>query len=152
MLDAEALALLRADSARPPLVQSVFDHALAAPSEWAALSNGRALRRLRMALGLRQAEAAELCGMTQSQIGKIERGLDMRLSTLRRLLEGYGCRLVWLPVCELSVEELYDRTEARFGSREEKRLSRLRKIRGGRLARQSLKGLFTLNGESEKIK
>jgi transcriptional regulator with XRE-family HTH domain len=44
------------------------------------------LRARRLELGLSQAEVAKRAGIEQSQVSKLERGLDVRLSTLVRVL------------------------------------------------------------------
>ena len=44
------------------------------------------LKRRRAALGLSQADVASRAGIEQSQVSKLERGLDVRLSTLMKLL------------------------------------------------------------------
>ena len=49
---------------------------------------GRELREKRTALGLRQAEVAELAGISQSMVARIEAGtVDPRASTLRKFVE-----------------------------------------------------------------
>lgn len=48
------------------------------------------LRRLREAVGLTQEELATRVEITQSQLSKLERRADHRLSTLRRYVEALG--------------------------------------------------------------
>lgn len=52
-----------------------------------------ALRDLRESLGISQEELADVLGMTQSNISKIEAKDEPRLSVLRRLVEHKGGRL-----------------------------------------------------------
>ena len=51
------------------------------------------LRALREAVGLTQEELARKVEVTQSQLSKLERRQDHRLSTLRRYVEALGGRL-----------------------------------------------------------
>jgi transcriptional regulator with XRE-family HTH domain len=51
------------------------------------------LRRLREAAGLSQAALAKKTGLTQNRLSRIERGDDVRLSTLSRAIGGLGGEL-----------------------------------------------------------
>ena len=115
MGDAKALARLQAILAdSSDLIAEVLRQADRPPARWRELSLGRGLRWLRIRLGLKQRQAAELAGMTQSQVAKIERGRDIRLSTLRRLLAGYGCAPLLLPLSDKTIEQLRRRTDELF--------------------------------------
>ncbi len=52
------------------------------------------LRELRETLNITQAQLSERAGMAQGDISKVERRGDVKLSTLRRLVQGLGGRLV----------------------------------------------------------
>ncbi len=66
------------------------------------------MRQLRKALGLTQAEVAELLGVTQSNVSKIEVKGDPSLSVLARMAEAKGRRL------RLAVESADGKEEASF--------------------------------------
>lgn len=118
MGDAEALERLKtALAGNSDLIAEVLDHAGRTPAEWRRLSLGRGLRWLRIRLGLRQWQAARLAGMKQPQVAKIERGLDVRLSTLRKLLQGYGCDWLVLPISGKTITQLRRRTDQSFPER-----------------------------------
>jgi DNA-binding XRE family transcriptional regulator len=51
------------------------------------------LRELRQRRGLTQVDLAERIGMSQSDLSKLERRRDLKLSTLRAYIEGLGGRL-----------------------------------------------------------
>jgi DNA-binding Xre family transcriptional regulator len=51
------------------------------------------LYKLRQRRGTTQAALAEYLGMTQANVSRIEHAKDVRLSTLRRYVEGLGGRL-----------------------------------------------------------
>lgn len=51
------------------------------------------LRRLREAAGLSQAALAKKTGLTQNRLSRIERGDDVRLSTLSKAIGGLGGEL-----------------------------------------------------------
>src|SRR5665213_697243 len=55
------------------------------------------LKQRRLNLGLTQAELAARAGIEQSQVSKIERNLDVRLSTLTRLLTALDVDLLLAP-------------------------------------------------------
>jgi HTH-type transcriptional regulator / antitoxin HipB len=55
------------------------------------------LKRRRVALGLSQAGVASRAGIEQSQVSKLERGLDVRLSTLMKLLTALDLDLDIVP-------------------------------------------------------
>lgn len=52
-----------------------------------------ALRRLRSELGLSQVEAAQILGITQSNVSKMEASRDPKLAVLRQLVEAKGGKL-----------------------------------------------------------
>lgn len=51
------------------------------------------LREVRETAGLSQERAAEIMQMTQSELSKLERRHDVRLSTLRKVMHAYGAEL-----------------------------------------------------------
>lgn len=55
------------------------------------------LKQRRLDMGLTQAELAARAGIEQSQVSKIERSLDVRLSTLMKLLTALDLDLVLAP-------------------------------------------------------
>jgi transcriptional regulator with XRE-family HTH domain len=55
------------------------------------------LKQRRLDLGLTQADLAARAGIEQSQVSKIERSLDVRLSTFMRLLTALDLDLLLLP-------------------------------------------------------
>lgn len=55
------------------------------------------LKRRRVALGLSQADVASRAGIEQSQVSKLERGLDVRLSTLMKILTALDLDLDIVP-------------------------------------------------------
>lgn len=63
------------------------------------------LYELRRALDLSQADVASDIGVSQSAISQIERGEDLKLSTLRNYVEGLGGQLRLLAVFETGDEE-----------------------------------------------
>jgi len=72
-----------------------------------------------------QAQLAARCGMPQSHIAKIEKGrAEMKLSTLRRILEGLFCRLVIAPQPERGLDEVL-REQARRAA-----VSRVKRVSG----------------------
>lgn len=48
--------------------------------------------------GLTQAELARRAGVSQSFVARVERGRDARLSTMRRLYEAMGLRMLIVPL------------------------------------------------------
>lgn len=56
-------------------------------------SEALTLEQLRQALGLSQEEMAELLDVQQPAISKLERRDDMKISTLRELIEAMGGKL-----------------------------------------------------------
>jgi predicted DNA-binding mobile mystery protein A len=73
--------------------------------EWMVkdLPIGKQVQLIRDALGMTQAQLAKRCGIRQDVIARIERDLtiDLRLSTVRKLAKGLGCR----PLCRFVPEE-----------------------------------------------
>ena len=55
------------------------------------------LKRRRAELGLSQAQLASRAGIEQSQVSKLERGLDVRLSTLMKILTALDLELDPVP-------------------------------------------------------
>ncbi|MBI4375970.1 MAG: helix-turn-helix domain-containing protein [Elusimicrobia bacterium] len=85
-------------------VREAMAHGESAPAQFASWSTGECLRRLRIRFGLNRKQLAAEAGVSASLIGRIEKGADMRLSTLNRLYAALGCRLLTLPagaLCEL---------------------------------------------------
>ncbi len=68
------------------------------PGEWAAMEPGEQIRRLRLRFGLNQKGFAASAGLPASLVCRVEKGADLRLTTLRRLFAGVGCRPLILPV------------------------------------------------------
>jgi DNA-binding XRE family transcriptional regulator len=66
------------------------------------------MRQIRKALGLTQTEVAELLGVTQSNVSKIEARGDPSLSVLARMADAKGMRL------RLAVESSNGKEEASF--------------------------------------
>ena len=69
------------DRARIEVLKAEFPHRVAA------------LKMLREALGLSQAELADMLGRTQSSVSKLEAKGDVRLGELKRAVEAKGGRL-----------------------------------------------------------
>src|SRR5260221_12249302 len=55
------------------------------------------LKQRRLDLGLSQAELASRAGIEQSQVSKFERNLDVRLSTLAKILTALDLDLAFVP-------------------------------------------------------
>lgn len=72
----------------------VDEAGLWAPPNWERGGAGRILRRRRIFEGLAQSELAGRSGVDQSDISRVERGLDCRWSTLARLAGALECELV----------------------------------------------------------
>lgn len=54
--------------------------------------DGKALRRQRLAVGLEQAQLAEMCGVSQSHVSNWETGANgCRIGMLHKLAEALGC-------------------------------------------------------------
>jgi predicted transcriptional regulator len=64
-----------------------------ARSEAKALPGDMALNELREAVNVTQTSLAEVLGVKQASISKIERRSDMYLSTLRKIIEAMGGKL-----------------------------------------------------------
>ena len=62
-------------------------------ASWPTRPRKATLAELRMARGLSQAAVGEQLGMNQSEVSRLERRRDMRLSTLRRYVDAIGGRL-----------------------------------------------------------
>lgn len=52
-----------------------------------------ALEELRKALGITQVELADILGISQENISRMEKRKDMKISTLRRYIEAVGGKL-----------------------------------------------------------
>lgn len=91
-------------------VEQVLKKGRAVPQEWSAMSVGQMSRRLRLRFDMTQRQLAVLAGLPHSKVAKIERGQDVRLSTLRQLFAGFGCALLLVPVSPLSADKLRRRT------------------------------------------
>ena len=68
-----------------------------------SLPIGKQTQLIREALGMTQVQLAKRCGIRQSMVARIESDLtiDLRLSTVQKLAQGLGCRLL----CRLVPEE-----------------------------------------------
>jgi DNA-binding Xre family transcriptional regulator len=117
--DAEALERLKAalEAMPPDLVEQVIQHARRAPGEWRAMTAADMVKRLRHRFDMTQRQLAALSGFPHAMVARIERGQDIRLSTLLQLFAGFGCSLVLLPVSALSAEALWRRPNDLGGMR-----------------------------------
>lgn len=73
----------------------------------ALLQEYELLKALRKDRNLSQAQLAELMGIRQASVSKIENQADMRLSTLRKYVEALGGELevrVHFPDCEVRLD------------------------------------------------
>lgn len=78
-------------------VRDALAHGEAAPADFASWPVPMVLRRLRIRFGLNRKQLAEKAGVSQSLVGRAEKGADVRLSTLTKLYAAVGCRLLMLP-------------------------------------------------------
>ncbi|HVR27904.1 MAG TPA: helix-turn-helix transcriptional regulator [Thermoanaerobaculia bacterium] len=85
------------------------------------------LAPLRRELGLTQAELAPRVGISQSDLSKLERRQDLRLSTLRAYVEALGGRL------RIFFESSVERVEVRWPARRERQLGHGVEPEGGAL-------------------
>lgn len=60
--------------------------------------------------GLTQAELAGRAKMQQSLVARVERGRDARISTMRRLYEALGYRMLILPLKSVGAKKMPSRT------------------------------------------
>ena len=97
ILPAAARELMALWEAQAAALDAALEAGLGAPEPWVGLELGDALRRLRRRVRLKQGQLALMIGARQPAVSKIERGADLRLSTLRRLFDALGCDLVLLP-------------------------------------------------------
>ncbi len=81
----------------PDPVRDAMIHGEEAPAEYASWSHGECLRRLRMRFGLTRKELAARARVSASVVGRMEKGVDARLSTWDKLYAALGCRLLTLP-------------------------------------------------------
>lgn len=72
----------------------IDESGLWSPPDWERSGAGRILRRRRIFEGLSQRDLAACSGVGQSDISRVERGLDCRWSTLGRLAGALVCELV----------------------------------------------------------
>jgi transcriptional regulator with XRE-family HTH domain len=77
-------------------VRDAMLYAEKAPA-WAGWTHGEALRRLRLRRGLKRYQLAALASVSASLVGRLEKGADARLSTIRRLYAALGCVALILP-------------------------------------------------------
>lgn len=111
--DAEALERLKETlrTLPPDLVEQVIRHGRSVPGEWRAMTAADMVKRLRHRFDMTQRQLAALSGFTPAMIARIERGRDIRMSTLYQLFAGFGCDLLVLPASRLSAEDLWRRTD-----------------------------------------
>ena len=92
-------------------VNELFRSAAQVP-EWMAqdLPIGKQIQLIRDALGMTQAQLAKRCEIRQDVIARLENDLtiDLRLSTVRKLAKGLGCRLLCRFVPEEEIETVLD--------------------------------------------
>lgn len=91
-------------------VRDAIEHAESTPPEYLYWDFPYQLRRLRIRFGLKRWQLAALAGLSASVVGRVERGADLRLSTLKKLFGALGCRPVILPggaLYEMDVEDAY---------------------------------------------
>jgi hypothetical protein len=89
---------------RRTLLKNALDTARPVNDEWRDLPVGELLCLLREELSLHQDALGRRIGMRQSMISRIERGSDLRVSTLRS--QAMGCELVILPWTQRSWDGL----------------------------------------------
>lgn len=96
------------------------------PSDWREASPGEQLSALRRSRRVSQRHLAEVSGVDQADISRLERGADARLTTWKRLFSALGYDSVLLPLhsCEDTAGlldhqsmERQERIEAGWGSR-----------------------------------
>jgi transcriptional regulator with XRE-family HTH domain len=91
---------------------------------------GRAFREYRESVGLGLREASRRLGADQRHIGRVERGEDVRLSTLEGLAAAYGVTLRIILEPKISVEEMRrvisswrrEEQDLRYEARKERRM------------------------------
>ncbi|CAN5352173.1 XRE family transcriptional regulator [soil metagenome] len=89
----------------------------AAARQTAAMLAAMELNELRQARGLTQEELAERLGTRQPNVSRLERRLDMHISTLREVVEAMGGELVItarFPDTEIRIDQ-FDGTTAGTG-------------------------------------
>lgn len=96
------------------------------PSSWTQSAPGEQLRALRESRGISQRHLAEESGVDQSDIGRIERGADARLSTWKRLFGalGFDAMLAPLPISDDAEDFLRDELQRRQERMEAGRMRR----------------------------
>lgn len=96
-----------------PFEYDVVEQALrvgsTATEKWRSLHQGAAARALRERVDLTQRQLGLLSGLPHSKIALIERGQDVRLSTLRKYYAGCGLELLLLPRGPESALAMYER-------------------------------------------
>jgi predicted DNA-binding mobile mystery protein A len=72
---------------------------------------GKQVQLIREALGMTQAQLAERCGIRRDVLARVESDLsiDLRLSTVRKLAKGLGCKAVIRLVPEEEIETTIDK-------------------------------------------
>ncbi len=99
--DEAALEKMRRALANPDdLVKDVVELAAGVPARWSVLPLGLLIRRLRIRLHMNQGELARRAGMPQSVVSAVECGRDVRWSTLSRLFDAMGLRVLVLPMAK----------------------------------------------------
>ena len=86
-----------------------------------AMSAALELNELRKARGLTQEELAERLGIRQANVSKLERRLDMRVSTLRDVIEAMGgelCITARFPDAEYRIDHFAREERGGGGERE----------------------------------
>lgn len=78
-------------------VRDAVLHGEKTPAPYVTWPLAECLRRTRIRFGYDQKTLAAMAGIDVSVLGRVERGGDVRLSTLRRIFAALGCRLVILP-------------------------------------------------------
>ncbi|MFA5138232.1 MAG: helix-turn-helix transcriptional regulator [Elusimicrobiota bacterium] len=111
--DAEALVRLKEllKSLPPDVIEQVLKVGRTVPEDWVKLSTAGMVKRLRRRFDMTQRQLGGLSGLPHSKVAKVEKGQDVRMSTLRQLFAGFGCGLLILPVCCLDAEDLWRRTD-----------------------------------------
>jgi transcriptional regulator with XRE-family HTH domain len=99
----------------------VFSAAYSVPRSWAQTSPGEQLRVLRESRKMSQRHLADVSGLDQADICRLERGADARWETLKRLFAGLGYAAALVPLAtsddvedliEDELEQRQDRIEA----------------------------------------
>lgn len=98
MGDLEALeALSEWMKAQPDPFRDGLKHGESTPGSCASVELGEMLQLMRRRFRLNRVEMALRAGLSARVVSRIEKGADMRLSTLKKLFAAVGCRPVILP-------------------------------------------------------